>query len=74
LIVAVRRYRNTDPVALYSLDHGWRLVVATGEPATYLRGLGADPVDSAPVARGTIEGFAASQGVLADLFQKPEAA
>ena len=69
LVVAVRQYRHTDPVALYSADHGWRIVLATGEPAAYLSSVGqGELVDSPPVTAGVVEELAAAHGVLGDLF------
>lgn len=69
LVVATRQYRRTDPVALYAADHGWRVVLATGEPAAYLARFGhGEVVDSLPVMAGVIERIAAANGVLGDLF------
>jgi hypothetical protein len=72
LIVAVRRYRSVDAVAVYSQDpdHPWRLVVTTGESAAFLEDLDGDTLDSVPLEAGVIEGLAAVQGVIADLFRR----
>jgi hypothetical protein len=68
LVVAVRQYRSADAVALYSQDHAWRLVIATGKPAAYLPGLDTDLIDSMPLTTGIIESLSAAHGVIADLF------
>lgn len=68
LVVAVRQYRSADGVAVFALDHDWRLGVTTGEPVLYLPGLDADALESPPLEPGSIERLAAYGGVLADLF------
>jgi hypothetical protein len=72
LIVAVRKYRSADAVALFGADHDWRLAVATGDPATYMPDLDAESVESVALDGGAIEAIAGAHGVLADLFP-PEA-
>jgi hypothetical protein len=75
LIVATRRYRRHDGVAVFSEDIGWRVVVETGQPAAYLPG-GRDQsmVESITIADGLIEGLAASGGILADVFARDQVA
>jgi hypothetical protein len=68
LIVAVRRYRATDAVALFSADHSWRVAAGTREPLVYMPNLQAPSVESVPVERNMIEDLAAAHGILADLF------
>lgn len=69
LIVALRRYRRCDAVALHSLDGGWRLAVATNEQIMYLQDLGGRAIESsAQLGEGVLEGLAAEGGVLANLF------
>jgi hypothetical protein len=69
LIVAARRYRRCDGVAIFSGDVGWRLAVNTGSPAAYLPGGGGSTMlESLEVADGWVERLASNGGILADLF------
>jgi hypothetical protein len=72
LIVAARRYRRADSIAIFSQDHQWRLVVAGGMPVVYLPTLGGDMLESAPTATNAIQQLADAQGVLADFFAETE--
>jgi hypothetical protein len=72
LILAARRYRRADSIAIFSQDHEWRLVVAGGMPILYLPSRVSDTCESAPVATDTIEHLADAQGVLADFFTETE--
>jgi hypothetical protein len=70
LIVAVRQYRSADAVALYSADHEWRIVFEADQPAAYLPHLGADLIESIPIAPSDLERMVADRGVLADVFPR----
>jgi hypothetical protein len=72
LILAARRYRRADSIAIFSEDHKWRLVVAGGMPILYLPSRVGDTLESAPVATDAIEHLADAQGVLADFFAETE--
>jgi hypothetical protein len=73
LIVATRRYRRCEGVALYAADAGWRLVAVTGESIGYKPNATDRPVDSTvPLADGLLEQLTGTGGVLASLF--PQAA
>ncbi|MGH3276601.1 MAG: hypothetical protein ACRDNZ_20020 [Streptosporangiaceae bacterium] len=73
LVVAARRYRGRDGVALFAVDNGWRLVLVTGERVAFRPALGAQSLDSVlPVADGDLERLAAEDGVLADFFHAQE--
>jgi hypothetical protein len=73
LVVAARRYRGRDGVALFAIGNRWRLVLVTGERIAFRPGPGAQSVDSAlPVAHGDLERLAAEGGVLADFFHVQE--
>jgi hypothetical protein len=75
LIVAARRYRRPNGVALFAVDKGWRMVFVVGETIAFLTGLGAESVDSVrPVTSRDLEALAAKGGVLADFFYAGEAA
>jgi hypothetical protein len=75
LVVAVRRYRRCDGVAVHSMDAGWRLAIKTESPLSYLPG---DPsrtmLESDDLAAGAIEQIATTGGILADLFVRDEVA
>lgn len=74
LVAAVRHYRKRDGVAVYSVDHGWRLVFNTGDTVAYKSAAG-DHVESAtPVLDGVLEGIAGDGGVLRNLFVQPSQA
>lgn len=68
LIAAVRQYRSADAVAVYSADHKWRIAFEADQPAAYIPRLGADIVESIPIAPGDLERIVSDRGVLADLF------
>lgn len=70
LVVAVRAYRNVDAVAVFSADRDWRIVIAPGEPAYFLRSLDADDMTSAPLKVEDLDRLAAGHAVLADLFPR----
>lgn len=75
LIVAVRRYRRCDGVAIFADDEGWRLAVKTGVPAAFMSGgLGGREIDTNPVAAGVIEQMASSGDALGELFAIHEVA
>jgi hypothetical protein len=69
LIASVRQYRSADAVALYSADHEWRIVFEADQPAAYIPRVGADIIESIPIATGDLERIVSERGVLADLFQ-----
>ena len=75
LVVAARRYRRCDGVAVFSTDAGWRLSISTGSTIAYRR---ADQdhsvVESDLVAEGAIEHIASTGGILADLFVRDQVA
>ena len=69
LVVAARRYRRCDGVAVYAEDAGWRLVVAVGDTIAYLPNLiGTDLNSTLPVTEGVLERLTGAGGVLASLF------
>ncbi len=70
LIVATRRYRRCDGLAIFSDDVGWRVVIDPGKPAAYMSGSRDQAmIDSGVViGDGTIEGLAAKGEILADFF------
>ena len=72
LIVAARRYRGAESIAIFSNDSEWRLVVPGGGPVVYLSTLAGDMLESAPVATNAIEHLAGAQGVFADFFAETE--
>lgn len=75
LIVAVRRYRRCDGVAVFSMDAGWRVAIKTGSPLSYLPGDPGHPMlESDEVAAGAIEQMASTGGILADLFVRDQVA
>lgn len=75
LVVAARRYRRCDGVAVFSADAGWRLVIKTGTPVSYLLGdASRSMLDSEEVPEGLIERMASTGGILADLFGRDQVA
>jgi hypothetical protein len=69
LIVATRRYRRSEGVALYSADADWRLVAVTGEPIGYKPHARGTLVDSTvPLVDGLLEQMSGTGGVMASLF------
>lgn len=75
LIIAVRRYRRCDGVAVFSEDVGWRLVVETGQSLAFKRGSDEPMIESTvEVAAGLIEGLASNNGVLVDFFARDQVA
>lgn len=75
LVVAARRYRRCDGVAVFSTDGGWRLSISTGSTIAYRR---ADQdhsvVESDVVSEGALEHLASTGGILADLFVRDQVA
>jgi len=75
LVVAVRRYRRCDGVAVFAPDTGWRLVFLTGTTIAYLPKVHGTSVESAAaLTKDALEKLAAAGGVLADLFPTNEQA
>ncbi|MDX3354820.1 hypothetical protein PV703_16210 [Streptomyces sp. ME01-24h] len=69
LVLAARRYRRCDGVALLDPDGGWRLAFVTDETIAYLPGVGGALAESTQsLTRGALEALCAAGGVLADLF------
>jgi hypothetical protein len=68
LVVATRKYRKTDAIAICDPTHDWRIVVATGQPVAYLADINAPLLESERIDADTIDVIAAANGVLADLF------
>ena len=68
LVAAIGQYRRTDTVTIFGTDIDWRLAISPGDPIFYLPSLNESAVESAPMESGAIEGLAAANGVLADLF------
>jgi hypothetical protein len=73
LAVATRRYRRKDGIAIYAKDRSWRIVLAPGQPVSYLPEPGTDPEDSTrPMTWDAIDALAAENGTLASLFPERE--
>jgi hypothetical protein len=75
LIVAARRYRRCDGVAIFSEDSGWRITATTGESAAFIRGE-ADRrmIESEVLPAGVIEHLASRGEAIGDLFVMHEVA
>ena len=68
LVVAARRYRNRDGVALYASDAAWRLTFIPGEAVAYLPQLGEAVLESTTLGPGVLEALSLDNGTLAHLF------
>ena len=68
LIGEIRQYRNVDAVALYGDESSWRIVVATGNPVSFMAGIGKPIRESEPLESNSIAEIVAAQGTLANLF------
>lgn len=68
LVAGVRHYRKCDGVAVYSAEHGWRLVLSTGDTIAYRSATG-ELIDSAyPRLDGVLVGIAGDGGVLRNML------
>lgn len=69
LMVAARRYRRCTGVAVFSVDHDWRVVCVESEPVAVLGRLGGTQLESTrALLPNELELMAGSGRVLGDLF------
>jgi len=63
------QYRNTDGIAIYSVDRRWPLMLSAKEPAMFMEHIGSDYLETvAPVTRAQIDRIAGDDGVIYNLF------
>jgi hypothetical protein len=68
LILRACHYRRSDAIAIYSLDHSWRLVMDRSEPAAYKATATADVFEGDGLTLDQLEQVAADAPVLARWF------